>query len=201
MASDRDEFRSSGGGETTIVLPDMPPGDPPLQHDAIQYRQTVDTIFAGAGVLGVIGGNWPTEAMTVEENFPIHLLPVPDAATMSASAYAKAVEKIQLYEIKNRRNDALRERYLMLVWTRIFAAVYRSALKNHPAFARDLRETCALPPATGALAGSKWLDGPRAYHLMLFKLMNAGERPRSDKNFYTNILTRCRSRASWGLTA
>ena len=83
MAPDRDEFRSSGGGETTIVLPDMPPGDPPLQHDAIQYRQTIDTIFAGAGVLGVIGGNWPTEAMTVEENFPIHLLPVPDAATMS----------------------------------------------------------------------------------------------------------------------
>ena len=57
---------------------------------------------------------------------------------MSATALAKAVEKIQLYEIRNRRNDALRERYLMLVWTRIFAAVYRSAQKNHPTFARDL---------------------------------------------------------------
>ena len=119
MAPDRDETRSSGG-KATVVLPDMPPGDPPLQHDAIQYRQNVDTIFAGAGLLGTAHGGWPTEALTVEENFPLHLLPVPNAATMSPSAYAKAVEKYALHEIRNRRNDALRLQYLYLYVNKLY---------------------------------------------------------------------------------
>ena len=42
MASDRDEIQSSTRSGGRLVLPDMPPGDPPLQDTALRFRRTFD---------------------------------------------------------------------------------------------------------------------------------------------------------------
>ena len=63
----------------SLTLPVMPPGDPPLQHDAIQFKQTVDALFAGAQLLSVMQGEYPPRAQSLRENFPIDMLPPLDA--------------------------------------------------------------------------------------------------------------------------
>ena len=67
--------QSSGKSRADCVLPDMPPGYPPLQDTAITFRQDCEQRFAKAGLLGVAKGEWPARADAVEQNFPLHLLP------------------------------------------------------------------------------------------------------------------------------
>ena len=60
METDRtDSLSSSGKSRADCVLPDMPPGDPPLQDTAITFRQDCEQRFAKAGLLGVAKGEWP----------------------------------------------------------------------------------------------------------------------------------------------
>ena len=126
-----------------VTLPDMPPGDPPLQHDAIQYKQTVDAMLAGAGILGVARGEYPPRAISLAENFPIDMLPPID---QTAPDYARQMERRLSYEIENRRLDRLRDRYMMEDRTIVFVAMYTSAIKHHPEFAKDLLVWCDLTP-------------------------------------------------------
>ena len=53
MENDRtDSLSSSGKSRADCVLPDMPPGDPPLQDTAITFRQDCEQRFAKAGGMG-----------------------------------------------------------------------------------------------------------------------------------------------------
>ena len=110
-----------------VTLPDMPPGDPPLQHDAIQYKQTVDTLLAGSALLGVMQGEYPPRALSLKENFPLDMLPPLDA---TASDYARRLESRYALEIENRRLDRLRDQYMMEDRTASFVAIYTSCLAN-----------------------------------------------------------------------
>ena len=111
MPGDRDDDRASRFAQYRVVtLPPIPPGDPPLQHDAIQHKQTVDTMFAGAGLLGVAHGGYPARAQALRENFPLDMLPPLDA---TAPDYARQLERRWEKEIENRRNDRLRDQYMM----------------------------------------------------------------------------------------
>ena len=74
MEADRTD-PPSGKSRVDCVLPDMPPGDPPLQDTAITFRQDCEQRFAKAGLLGVAKGEWPARADAVEQNFRLHLLP------------------------------------------------------------------------------------------------------------------------------
>ena len=57
MEADRTD-PPSGKSRVDCVLPDMPPGDPPLQDTAITFRQDCEQRFAKAGLLGVAKGEW-----------------------------------------------------------------------------------------------------------------------------------------------
>ena len=81
MASDRDESQSSGRSGGRLVLPDMPPGDPPLQDTALRFRQDCEQLLAKHSLLGVARGEYPPRALAVEENFPLELLPPLDPST------------------------------------------------------------------------------------------------------------------------
>ena len=74
MEADRTD-PPSGKSRADCVLPDMPPGDPPLQDTAITFRQDCEQQFAKAGLLSVAKGEWPARADAVEQNFPLHMLP------------------------------------------------------------------------------------------------------------------------------
>ena len=104
MASDRDEIQSSSRSGGRLVLPDMPPGDPPLQDTALRFRQDCEQLLAKHSLLGVARGEYPPRALAVEENFPLELLPPLDPSTATAKDVAY---RMQL-EIRNRRNDQLR---------------------------------------------------------------------------------------------
>ena len=108
MESDRVETVSSGSKGGRLALPDMPPGDPPLQDTALRFRQDCEQLLAKHSLLGVARGEYPPRALAVEENFPIHLLPPLDASTATAK---EMTDRMQL-EIRNRRNDQLRLTYL-----------------------------------------------------------------------------------------
>ena len=182
MATKHDDARTSRFSQhRVVVLPDMPPGDPPLQHDAIQYKQTVDALLAGHSLLGVMQGEYPPRAKSLKENFPLDMLPPLDA---TAPNYARQLESRMVLEIENRRNDRLRDQYMMEDRTTGFVAIYTSALANHPEFARDLLELCDLTPH----GLGEWLDGPRSYGLMVHKLVHGGERKKTDKKHYVLAL-------------
>ena len=85
MASDRDEIQSSGRSGGRLVLPDMPPGDPPLQDTALRFRQDCEQLLAKHSLLGVARGEYPPRALAVEENFPLELLPPLDPSTATAN--------------------------------------------------------------------------------------------------------------------
>ena len=101
MEADRTD-PPSGKSRADCVLPDMPPGDPPLQDTAITFRQDCEQQFAKAGLLGVAKGEWPARADAVEQNFPLHMLP-----PLSATASAKEVQDRIAIQIRNDRNDRL----------------------------------------------------------------------------------------------
>ena len=111
MPGDRDDDRASRFAQYRVVtLPAIPPGDPPLQHDAIQHKQTVDTLLAGAGLLGVAHGGYPARAQSLRENFPLDMLPPLDP---TASDYTRQLERRWEKEIENRRLDRLRDQMMM----------------------------------------------------------------------------------------
>ena len=101
MEADRTD-PPSGKSRVDCVLPDMPPGDPPLQDTAITFRQDCEQRFAKAGLLGVAKGEWPAQADAVEQNFPLHLLP-----PLTATASAKEVQDRIAIQIRNDRNERL----------------------------------------------------------------------------------------------
>ena len=80
MESDRNEIQSSGRSGGRLALPDMPPGDPPLQDTALRFRQDCEQLLAKHSLLGVARGEYPPRALAVEENFPLELLPPLDLA-------------------------------------------------------------------------------------------------------------------------
>ena len=176
MASDRDEIQSSSKSGGRLVLPDMPPGDPPLQDTALRFRQDCEQQLAKHSLLGVARGEYPPRALAVEENFPLELLPPLDPSTATAKDMA---HRVQL-EIRNRRNDQLRLTYLMADRTEVFTAVYECARKHHAAFAKDLIAWCDLT----ASGFEEYRDGPRAWLLLLRELAGKGERSKSDKTHY-----------------
>ena len=134
METDRtDSLSSSGKSRADCVLPDMPPGDPPLQDTAITFRQDCEQRFAKAGLLGVAKGEWPARADAVEQNFPLHLLPA-----LTASATAKELQHRIAIQLRNDRNDRLRMMYLMEDRTTVFTCIYECARKHHKQFATDL---------------------------------------------------------------
>ena len=91
MASDRDEIQSSGRSGGRLVLPDMPPGDPPLQDTALRFRQDCEQLLAKHSLLGVARGEYPPRALAVEENFPLELLPPLDPSTATAKDMAHRI--------------------------------------------------------------------------------------------------------------
>ena len=159
MESDRVETVSSGRSGGRLALPDMPPGDPPLQDTALRFRQDCEQLLAKHSLLGVARGEYPPRALAVEENFPTHLLPPLDASTATAK---EMTDRMQL-EIRNRRNDQLRLTYLMADRTEVFTAIYECARKHHAAFAKDLIAWCDLT----ASGFEEYRDGPRAWLLIL----------------------------------
>ena len=174
MEADRTD-PPSGKSRADCVLPDMPPGDPPLQDTAITFRQDCEQRFAKAGLLGVAKGEWPARADAVEQNFPLHLLP-----PLPATATAKEVQDRIAIEIRNDRNDRLRLMYLMEDRTTVFTCVYECARKHHKQFATDLITWCDL----SASGYPNARDGPRAWLLLLRELAGKGERSKSDKQHY-----------------
>ena len=151
MEADRTD-PPSGKSRADCVLPDMPPGDPPLQDTAITFRQDCEHQFAKAGLLGVAKGEWPARADAVEQNFPLHMLP-----PLAPTASAKEVQDRIAIQIRNDRNDRLRLMYLMEDRTTVFTCIYERARKHHKQFATDLITWCDLS-ASGPFSKSHWIN-------------------------------------------
>jgi hypothetical protein len=84
-----------------LVLPDAPPGDPPLHHVAVKYRESLEKVMAGQWLV-VANGGLPSAAEAIID-FPLDRLPpLPDPSDPS---FASRLEIVLKHQTQNERNE------------------------------------------------------------------------------------------------
>ena len=87
-----------------LVLPDAPPGDPPLHHVAVKYRESLEKVMAGQWLV-VANGGLPAAAEAIID-FPLDRLPpLPDPSDPS---FASRLEVVLKHSTQNERNELTR---------------------------------------------------------------------------------------------
>ena len=163
-----------------LVLPDAPPGDPPLHHVAVKYRESLEKVMAGQWLV-VANGGLPSAAEAIID-FPLDRLPpLPDPSDPS---FASRLEIVLKHQTQNERNELTRTNITLSAFSSLYSAVVLACEKNRPELGRQITEICDLT----AHGRPGHFDGPRAYALLVHSMTHATERTRHDKAFYETAL-------------
>ena len=163
-----------------LNLPDAPPGDPPLHHVAVKYREQLEKVLAGPWLVIATGG-LPSAAESIVD-FPLDRLPPLPAVT--DPSYPSRLEIFLKHQTQNARNELTRTNITLSAFSSLYSAVALCCEKNRPELGRQITEICDF--TSDGYPGH--YDGPRAYRLLVHSLTHATERTRQDKAFYETAL-------------
>ena len=145
-------------------------------HEAVQYWEDAQSALSGAGLLRVAQGLDPEEV----EKYPVMDLDEIPALPVSDPGHHRRHETRARQKTLNASHRKLRYALVMKSRTAVYMAFYKSASKNAPVFARELREACDYS-RDGVEGG--YFDGVTAYRMAYEKLFRI-TRTEQDKDFY-----------------
>ena len=145
------------GTEDSGILPTMA-SEEMRMHEAVQYWEDAQSALSGAGLLRVAQGLDPEEV----EKYPVMDLGEIPALPVSDPGHHRRHETRARQKTLNASHRKLRYALVMKSRTAVYTAFYKSASKNAPVFARELREACDYS-RDGVEGG--YFDGVTAYRM------------------------------------
>ena len=121
-----------------LNLPDAPPGDPPLHHVAVKYREQLEKVLAGPWLVIATGG-LPSAAESIVD-FPLDRLPPLPAVT--DPSYPSRLEIFLKHQTQNARNELTRTNITLSAFSSLYSAVALCCEKNRPELGRQITEIC-----------------------------------------------------------